>query len=95
MDSGGPSVALAVLELLRQRQCADSSDTRMPLDTTTLARELHTFRNIQPASYFIEGRIAPFPATFLASFYKFPNQVLVASALQVMRGLGTVPSKSR
>ena len=43
MDSGGPSVALEVLELLRQRQCADSLDTRMPPDTTTLARELHTY----------------------------------------------------
>ena len=50
MDSGEPSVALAVLELLRQRQCAGSSDTQMPLVITTLACELHTFRNIQPAS---------------------------------------------
>ena len=30
MDSGGPSVALVGLELLRQRRCADSSDTQMP-----------------------------------------------------------------
>ena len=49
MDSGGPSVALAVLEQLRQRQCAGSSDTRVPLVITTLARELHTFRNILQA----------------------------------------------
>ena len=41
MDSGGPSVVQAGLEQLRQRQCAGSSDTQMPLDTTTLACELH------------------------------------------------------